>query len=76
MTEKATGNEGHPMTNLDTTKAKSQKPTHWMDDRGLVVSDKWLKSDAATSDYRAVYNIPCVVRRGKFVPIKPETDDE
>jgi hypothetical protein len=33
-------------------------PKFWMDDRGLVVTDKWLQSDKATSDYRHFYNIP------------------
>lgn len=37
------------------------RPRYWMDDRGLVVTDKWLKSDKATSDYRAAYTTP--VRR-------------
>lgn len=35
------------------------RPTHWMDDRGLVVEDAWLQGPAATSDYRAAYVIPC-----------------
>lgn len=47
-----------------------QKPTHWMDDRGLVVTDDWLQNDPrSTSDYRAAYNIPCVKRYGRIVPI-------
>lgn len=37
------------------------RPKFWMDDRGYVVTDKWLQSDRATSDYRAAYTIP--VRR-------------
>ena len=46
------------------------QPTHWMDDRGLVVSDDWLKNDPdSTSDWRAAYNIPCVKVRGKIKPI-------
>lgn len=50
------------------------RPTHWMDDRGFSVTDDWLKNDPhSTSDYRAAYNIPCVKKRGKIVPI--ETPD-
>ena len=49
------------------------KVTHWMDDRQLVVTDKWLQSPEATSDYRAVYNVPCIKVRGKVVPIHPCT---
>lgn len=49
--------------------AEKLKPTHWMDDRGYVVTDKWLKSDEATSDFRAVYTIPCIRVRGRYVPI-------
>lgn len=33
------------------------EPVAWMDDRGEVISDKWLKKHG-TSDYRAAYNIP------------------
>lgn len=39
----------------------AKHPKFWMDDRGLVVTDAWLQSDRATSDYRAVYTTP--VRR-------------
>ena len=40
------------------------RPKFWMDDRGFVVSDKWLTtSSRATSDYRAAYNIPVKKRR-------------
>ena len=47
------------------------QPTHWMDDRGFSVTDDWLKNDPhSTSDYRAAYNIPCVKKRGKIVPIE------
>ena len=35
------------------------RPTHWMDERGFVVTDEWLQSDEATSDFRAAYVIPC-----------------
>ena len=35
------------------------EPVAWMDaERGEVVSAKWLASDEATSDYRAVYTTP------------------
>jgi hypothetical protein len=33
------------------------EPVAWMDDRGEVVDNKWLKNHG-TSDYRAVYTIP------------------
>ncbi len=46
-------------------------PTHWMDDRRLHVTDKWLQSDAATSDYRAAFNIPAKMVRGKIRPLYP-----
>jgi hypothetical protein len=45
--------------------------THWMDDRGLVVTDDFLRFDErSTSDFRAVYNIPCRLGpRGKIVKL-------
>jgi hypothetical protein len=46
-------------------------PTHWMDDRRLHVTNKWLQSDAATSDYRAAFNIPAKMVRGKIRPLYP-----
>ncbi len=49
-----------------------ETPTHWMDDRGLYVSDRWLQSDEATSDYRAAYVIPAKMTRAGFVrPLYP-----
>lgn len=40
------------------------RPKFWMDDRGFVVSDKWLTtSPQATSDYQAAYSIPVKKRR-------------
>lgn len=42
------------------------RPTHWMDARGLVVTDAWLQSDKATSDYRAVYTVPVRKTRKGF----------
>lgn len=40
------------------------RPKFWMDDRGLVVSEKWLTtSPRSTSDYQAAYNIPVKKRR-------------
>ena len=45
-------------------------PTHWMDDRGLHVSDKWLR-DEATSDYRAAYVIPAKMTRTGVRPLYP-----
>jgi len=48
----------------------SVMPTHWMDDRGLVVTDDWLQNDKmSTSDWKEAYNIPCIKVRGKIVPI-------
>jgi hypothetical protein len=41
----------------------AKRPKFWMDDRGLVVTDAWLQSDRATSDYRAVYTTPVRRRR-------------
>jgi hypothetical protein len=46
------------------------RPTHWMDDRGFVVTAKFLVGPDSSSDYRDVYNIPCVKVRGKVVPIE------
>lgn len=38
---------------------------YWMDDRGLVVTDKWLReSPRSTSDWRAAYNVPVRRLRG------------
>jgi hypothetical protein len=40
------------------------RPAYWMDDRGYVVTDKWLQtSPRATSDWRDAYSIP--VRKRK-----------
>ena len=47
------------------------RPTHWADDRGYVVTDEWLQSPKATSDYRAAYNSPGRMVRGKFKPLDP-----
>lgn len=45
--------------------------THWMDDRGYVITDNWLRySKNSTSDYREAYNIPCVKVKGKVVRLK------
>lgn len=46
-------------------------PTHWMDDRGLVVRDEWLHGDQATSDFRAAYVIPCRMTRAGVRPLYP-----
>lgn len=46
-----------------------EAPTHWADDRGYFVTDEWLQSPKATSDYRAAYNIPGRMVRGKFKPL-------
>jgi len=43
-------------------------PTHWMDDRGFVITDEWLKTKG-TSDFAEAYNIPCKKVREKVVPI-------
>lgn len=45
------------------------RPTHWMDDRRLHVSDRWLQSDEATSDYRAAYVIPAKMTRAGVRPL-------
>lgn len=45
--------------------------THWMDDRGLYVSDEWLQSDQATSYYRAAYVIPAKMTRAGVRPLYP-----
>ncbi len=47
------------------------RPTHWMDDRGLYVSDEWLQSDKATSDYRAGYVVPAKMTRAGVRPLYP-----
>ncbi|MFN7611176.1 MAG: hypothetical protein ACK5QX_09625 [bacterium] len=47
------------------------RPTHWMDDRGLYVSDEWLQSDQATSDYRAAYVVPAKMTRAGIRPLYP-----
>ncbi len=47
------------------------RPTHWMDDRRLYVSDRWLKSDEATSDYRAAYTVPAKMTRAGIRPLYP-----
>ena len=47
------------------------RPTHWMDDRGLVVEDAWLQSPAATSDWRAAYVIPARMTRSGARPLYP-----
>lgn len=47
------------------------RPTHWMDDRGLYVSDEWLQSDKATSDYRAAYVVPAKMTRAGVRPLYP-----
>lgn len=45
--------------------------THWMDDRGYVITDNWLRySKNSTSDDREAYNIPCVKVKGKVVRLK------
>ena len=47
------------------------RPTHWMDDRGLVVEDAWLQSPAATSDWREAYVIPARMTRSGARPLYP-----
>lgn len=44
-------------------------PTHWMDDRGFVVTAEFLRSPKSSSDWVDAYNIPCRELRGKIVPI-------
>ncbi len=62
--------QGYVYAMTPPTERPTEKATHWMDARGLVVTDDWLRNDPrSTSDYRAAYNIPCVKRRGKYVPI-------
>ena len=50
---------------------KEQKPTHWMDAiTGKAVSDKFMRSDRAHSDYQMAYTIPCVMKNGKLVKLE------
>lgn len=45
--------------------------THWLDDRGLVVTDEWLRSDKATSDYREAYVTPAKMTAAGVRPLYP-----
>lgn len=47
------------------------KPTHWMDSRRLAVTDKWLQSPDATSDYRAFYTTPARMTKAGVRPLYP-----
>lgn len=62
-----------PMLNANVTCPKCLKklklPTHWMDDRGLVVTTAFLNGPRSSSDWKAAYNIPCHEVRGEIVPI-------
>lgn len=51
------------------TKDVAVEPTHWMDDRGLVCSAEFMRSDKAHGDYQLAYNIPCVKKGRKFVKL-------
>lgn len=48
-------------------------PTHWLDDRGLSIPHDWREKQAS-SDYRAVYTVPCVKKADKLVPQYPCPD--
>lgn len=48
---------------------KAVEATHWMDDRGLVVTDEFLRGPRSTSDWRTAYYIPCVKKGRKIVRI-------
>lgn len=50
---------------------RTVRPTHWMDDRGLAVTDEWLQSNSATDDYRAAYVIPARMTRAGVRPLYP-----
>lgn len=55
-------------------------PSHWQDPErpSLVVEHKWLypaKRNDASSDYRYTYNVPGVVKRGRFVPFSQSDAD-
>jgi hypothetical protein len=55
----------------------ASKPTHWMDPvTEQVVTDEFMRSPRAHSDYQLAYSVPCVMRRGKPVPIKQPTKGE
>lgn len=45
------------------------KPTHWMDDRGLVCTAEFMASEKAHGDYQLAYSIPCIKKGRKFVKI-------
>ena len=42
-------------------------PTHWMDDRGYVVTDEFLRGPRSNSDWVMAYCYPCAKKRGKIV---------
>ncbi len=65
--------EANQSPNADAGRGLSEgvRPTHWMDDRGLVVSDEWLQSDKATSDYRDTYTTPAKMTRAGVRPLYP-----
>lgn len=50
-------------------------PTHWMDDRGLVVTDEFLRWPRSSSDWRWAYYIPCVKKGRKIVRIDQAMHD-
>lgn len=64
-----------PMDGSDVTCPQCLKklPTHWMDDRGYVVTTEFLNGPKSSSDWRLAYNIPLREVRGKFVPFGDKT---
>ena len=46
---------------------KLQLPTHWMDDRGLIVTAEFLRDRGSSSDWHLAYTIPCRMVRGRIV---------
>ena len=51
------------------TEERKTKPTHWMDSLGRVCTDEFMRSDKAHGDYQLAYNIPCVKKGLKYVPL-------
>ena len=55
------------MPNKPTAKLARIVPTHWMDDRGYVVTNDFLKGPRSNSDWRMAYCYPCTKKRGKII---------
>lgn len=48
---------------------KCPQATHWMDDLGRICSAEFMRSKKAHGDYQLAYNIPCIKKGKKYVPI-------